>query len=679
MNETRIEKIAFTFTAVGSLICGGAAITAFFCLLITLASLVMVRPAFPQSATAGVRLQAGIAKEDADGDLKSAMEIYQKIADDRSAPREVRSRALLRLAGCYEKLGQQAQKIYEQLVHDFGDQPAATQARSRLAALRLASGPTLPATMTQRKLPPDIYSDGQRELRLDAATGALTIGDAGREKRVIFKPKAGDRIMWVTPSKDFSMFAMDMAKPDGNFKSALIKADGMGYREIGDGRNSCDFSWSWDNRYVFFCSDDPDGTRYLVKVPVADGEVRKVRVSNAYVFRPSPNGRFIALDTAPYYPRGAGVGKVLVMPNDGGEPQLVSDSAELVDWTRDGRYLIVDSARSGSEALYLIPMQDGRAAGEPIFVRYGPCSYGATHVDGSLVCESSPPGGMLVAWLGALDSNGHVTDWKRLSLCVDPSDLHWLPDSIQITVECRNEAPGQDSYVTRVRNLISGEDHEVYRSSRHTACIGAALRPDLLCVPTNQRADKEVVSIEIASGRVERLGTLPGTESRWPFFTSPDDRTIYFGQDPGDGLVRWDIGARQVTMVERINGWGLPGYTVPLPNDHWIARRNKETTEIRPFAGGEWRPLISLSPTHIAFTPDGNWLLYHDVDAAGKDALFRVSTAGGKPERTGSFPSAGKSPPNMIVSPDGQKILALTMARESWLLQNFEPKQTPAR
>src|SRR6516165_7422157 len=111
------------FTVIGSMLFSGAAITTLVYLLMALAPLVLVPPAFPQSTTAGVRLQAGIAKEDVDGDLKSAMEIYQKIADDRSAPRDVRSRALLRLAGCLEKLGRQAQRIYEQVVRDFGDQP----------------------------------------------------------------------------------------------------------------------------------------------------------------------------------------------------------------------------------------------------------------------------------------------------------------------------------------------------------------------------------------------------------------------------------------------------------------------------------------------------------------------------------------------------------------------------
>jgi len=107
------------------------------------------------------------------------------------------------------KLGRQAQKVYEQVVRDFGDQPAAAQARSRLAALRLAGGRTLPATMTQRKLPPRTYSDGQRELRQDDPTASLTIGDfAGKEKHVIIKPKTGDSISAVMPSHDISMVLM---------------------------------------------------------------------------------------------------------------------------------------------------------------------------------------------------------------------------------------------------------------------------------------------------------------------------------------------------------------------------------------------------------------------------------------------------------------------------------------
>jgi Tol biopolymer transport system component len=588
---------------------------------------------------------------------------------------------LLRLAGCYEKLGQQAQKVYEQVVRDFGDQPAAAQARSRLAALRRAAGPTMPATMTQRKLPEPGYSDGQRELSVDV-THALTIGDlAGNDKRLIFKPRADDQIMQVVPSRDFSMMAMGLITSNGTRKLAVIKADGTGYREIGD-RSTCgDFGWSWDNRYLFLCSDDPDGTRYLVRVSAADGETRKMRAKIAFTLRPSPNGRFIAFDTVAAEEDQTNFRKVLVMPSGGGEPQVVSDNANLLDWTRDGRYLILESARSGSEALYLLPIQDGLAASDPVFVRYGPCYYGLTTSSGGLVCATAPPGGLTQVWLGALDSSGRVRNWERLNLGANRANtlgIQWSPDSTQINYTASQPLT---PYVVRVRNISSGEEREVYRSSRYTVCVWAAQRPDLFCAPSDQQPAKELLSVSIDSGRVERLGALPATSDLWwPFFGSADDRAIYFGRDPGEELVRWDIGAQQATTVDRITGWHMPGYVVPVPNAHWIGRRNNDTTEIRPMSGGEWKPLISTSPTQIAFTPDGNWLLYHDVDAAGKDALFRVATAGGRAERIGPFPSSSRSAPGMSISPDGQKILArYNSAAEHWLLENFEPKQPAAR
>ena len=123
-----------------------------------------------------VELEGAIAREQVSGDLKAAIATYQKIAAESSAPRDVRAKALLHLAGCYEKLGQQAQWIYEQIVRDFGDQPAAVQARARLSSyassrtsaagrfrLQRLTGNTSELTISAAALSPDgkfvAYSD----------------------------------------------------------------------------------------------------------------------------------------------------------------------------------------------------------------------------------------------------------------------------------------------------------------------------------------------------------------------------------------------------------------------------------------------------------------------------------------------------------------------------------------
>jgi hypothetical protein len=62
--------------------------------------------------------------------------------------------------------------------------------------------------------------------------------------------------------------------------------------------------------------------------------------------------------------------------------------------------------------------------------------------------------------------------------------------------------------------------------------------------------------------------------------------------------------------------------------------------------------------------------------------LYRAATGGGGPERLGDFPT-GNSQGALRISPDGRRIIALTrgdnVAPETWLLENFEPKQQAAK
>ncbi len=79
-----------------------------------------------------VQFEAAAKKETVDGDLKAAIEIYQKIA--QSGNRVAAANALVRMGQCYEKLGDtEAKKAYERVVREFGDQKeAVAEARKRL-------------------------------------------------------------------------------------------------------------------------------------------------------------------------------------------------------------------------------------------------------------------------------------------------------------------------------------------------------------------------------------------------------------------------------------------------------------------------------------------------------------------------------------------------------------------
>src|SRR5512136_115589 len=82
--------------------------------------------------------QQALVKEQADGDLRAAIAIYQRIVRDFAGDRVLAAKALVQMGQCHEKLGsQEAQRAYEQVLKDYADQKeAAGYARTRLATMR---------------------------------------------------------------------------------------------------------------------------------------------------------------------------------------------------------------------------------------------------------------------------------------------------------------------------------------------------------------------------------------------------------------------------------------------------------------------------------------------------------------------------------------------------------------
>src|ERR1019366_5832549 len=161
-NGKKKENAAMALVGRASTAAAQALIAALACRLLAMGAQSLAPAAFAQMKPA-VELEGIIAREEVDGDLKTAMAAYLKIAADTSASHDIRARALLHLAACYEKLGQQAQKVYEQIVREFPDQPAAAQARARLASFSARQAPAL------KELKPERLTSNTPELSIDSA------------------------------------------------------------------------------------------------------------------------------------------------------------------------------------------------------------------------------------------------------------------------------------------------------------------------------------------------------------------------------------------------------------------------------------------------------------------------------------------------------------------------------
>ncbi len=643
--------------------------------------------AFLFAADTGAELfQKAVTQERAAGNLEEAIKLYQRVATEFASDRALVAKALVAEARCYEKLGQdKALKLYEQVTHDYKDQrDLAAAANSRLVALRLGQHPATPATMTQREIElPESgevplafeVTDGQRAVFRDSTRSGLVMSDiAGSNKRVILKPGSRQINAFVV-SRDFSFVVMVLEKSDSKHW-AMVRTDGTGFRQIGGdwtGARPCDPEVSWDNRYVLFCRRQAAGPPQLVRFSMADGETRDIHEADGNTYRFSPDGRFIAYNSA---------GRIYVMPSLGGEPQLAGDRGSVLeDWTRDGRYLIVREPSGSAVALTLLPIIDGRPAGAHVFVRYGDFTHGRTTIGGGFIYEATAQSGGVTAWIGSLDSTDGSLGWKRLNLTGSNSNPYfptWSPDSTQIEYVSYDAAAGQYSASLRLRTIATGDDRELYRTNVPAHCLWMAQKAAVFCMQYG--ATNTAFSISADTGRVESMGDIPAGLQATPILLTDDDRTVYLASTKL-GLVRWQIGSAQwSTVVENPNGAPSTYYSAVSPDCRWVTRWENEYIEIRPIAGGDWRPLAPAPNRRFAaFTPNGNWFVYPGPDAAGKKGLFRVATSGGQPERLGDFPT--KAPFGYIwISPDGKKIIGeASNLGELWMLENFEPKQQAAK
>ena len=157
---------------------------------------------------AEVQYNAALRKQLVEGDLGGAIKMYQDLIA-KPTDRAVKAKALWQLAIVMEAQGRQAEaeRLYQQLVREFADQPAAAQARIKLAALHPPefSGLTMKKIEFGAGVGNIVETDGQRAVYWDASRTTLLFGDiTGKDKpRVVFQSKGTVPLPFV--SRDLTM------------------------------------------------------------------------------------------------------------------------------------------------------------------------------------------------------------------------------------------------------------------------------------------------------------------------------------------------------------------------------------------------------------------------------------------------------------------------------------------
>ena len=663
---------------------------------------------------AEVALQAAIKIETIDGDLKAAIEAFKNVVATYESNRPVAAKALVHIGQCYDKLGaaevKEAQKAYERVVREFGDQVAETAAaRARLAGLAGAAGAEGGSTMAVRRVwagPKTdsmgrVSPDGRFVSFTDWDTGDLAIHDfaTGQDRRITQKGP------WATSneyadlsivSPDSRQIAYNWFNKDSSSDLRIVDIDGSKpriLRAAGDGVNDLyPKAWSLDGRQLLAEFWKTDGTRDMMLVTVTDGSTRLLKAmgkdrSPGGVF--SPDGRYIAWDVRE--------GPSLLEIETGREFLLVPDFTQhdVLGWTPDGKRLLFSSDRSGSTDVWLIAVADGKASGEPELVkkgfngntlgvtRGGALYYAVSNiVKDVLLAELDPTSGSVVAPPQPVSRR-----WVGITRNPD-----WSPDGRSLAY-IRNPTPN-DSVIV-IRSTSTGEERDLHVGLRR---VGLRLRwaPDGNAVVVPGLEDGtgwSLMRIDAQTGKATSLMPLSMTVGPYPRFdVSPDGKTIFYIKSPVvSDLSRFYVVVRDLQSGEETVLLEKTIFSVSVAPDGkqlvvGAQADGSQVVLVMPAAGGEVRELVRIDEKEAdyrvwpSWTPDGR----HVVFAKGLDGkthrnvqVWRVAAEGGEPQRLGLTVQDLSS---LRLHPDGRRVAIETWTGsvEVWAMENFLPKAAAA-
>lgn len=354
-----------------------------------------------------VRFRAAKQKETVEGDLRSAIQMYQEVADSKESSRDLAAQALLRLGRCYEKLGStESKKAYERVVRQYGDQAqVAGEARQRLAALqpsgeargeltvrllfhieeRVRSGFDIAGYME------NVATDGRSVYRLGLVDpwdqelhNVLTATEiATGHRRELFRGKFDPCGLSLSPDGQQLAFTSREASPDHITANIYtIGTDGSHLRRVFTSvteRQQTLFMgpWSPDQRELVFVERGAGKPSRINILSLSDGTARswsQLSATRDGTFTErlslSPDGQFLAYDV----PSGGDGGErsIRIVRRGSSEASILTagdGSNKVLGWFPDGRDLLFASDRRGTVDAYRIRVLNGKAASEASLVR----------------------------------------------------------------------------------------------------------------------------------------------------------------------------------------------------------------------------------------------------------------------------------------------------------------------
>jgi Tol biopolymer transport system component len=656
----------------------------------------------------GVLLRAAIEKEDVAGDLERAMILYRQIIAANGKSRAVTAKALLRLGGCYEKLGQtEARKFYERLVAEYPDQaPEVTSARTRLAALTGAAGATASGAARDLTLT-KIYSgdsyaasispDGKRLAitRPEMSSRDIWLRDitTGEETRLTNLVSVSADPVW-SPDSRWMAFAdqgreIKIVPVEGGAAKTLFTTE-PGSQQIA---GLVPTNWTSDSKKVVFRVPG----KGLFSVAAAGGEPAPVcTFENADEEKKhegmtvSPDGRWVAYSAA----QNANT-DIFVMPATGGSPIRVTTSPATERkprWSPDGNWLAFISLGNENPQIWAVKVSpDGQPDGAPVQVSRDAQVFGGDWTSGGRVGFSTA---FRIEHIFTANADG-----TRETQLTQFSSFHakprWSPNGrwIAFRSDYRKQLNRFRLWTVPsaggIPRLVS--DKEVGSSF-----VWSGDGEELLYETEAGLNRSVIMEIPAQGGEPREIMTIPGDIDGLSL--SPDGRSLYytFTLEPAR------YGTTDVYLKERTSGIGVaalgggePRILIPAdkkgiwysdcrvdPDGKRIVYMVFDYAQFKQegmysiwaldLDGGTPRKITNGGEYLLCWSPDGKWIVYEQRIKDMDFELYKVSPGGGEPVRMNI---RGRSPE---FSPDRKRITfsrRIDAGYEYWLAENVLPAQ----
>lgn len=671
---------------------------------------VLVVPAKPTAqAKADVALRAAMETETVKGDLKGAIEEYKKIVAGAGTNRALAAQALVRMAECYQKLGDaEARKIYERLIREFGDQKeVAALARTRLSQ-RAASTSGLVARqlwtgsgvgLTEAS----IGADGRTAAVIDPASGRdlamLDLSSSQTTRLMVTSAESISYAEWPVLSPDLHQMAYAWSGPETGWSYQV--------RAVGTERgakprilvNNPEFgyvflhAWAKDGKGLLatILSGGNGNMAQIAWVSVADGAVKTLKSMewrSPGMARLSPDGRYIAYDALTQ--QDGPEREIKVIAADGSSESVLVKAPGINQapvWTRDGARIVFKSDRSGNFGLWSIAVRDGKADGPLELVKADVGDIAPIGFTGAGSLLYTQQIGTRDVYEAQIDSvTGKIRgNSARLVDTFVGSNMNptWSPDDRSIAYLSLRARGGSGAWTGTlvIRSLDSGQERTIATPFQYGGQpMWSSDGQTILEVARNRQNNTSLYTVNLKTGEVREV--LNTGNMAPPYATlSPDGKTAFMA--PGATLAAYELATgRRMNLSHpgAIKGVAVSpdGRTIAFVAHEYSPTSGRAHLYVSNPDGSQVRELLTTEqrdgfPWAVSWSSDSRFIYYtRGLQPNNIRQLWRISADGGTPEYAGLTVTGMGS---FDVSRDGTRIVYEVGGSpkiEAWALDNLE-------